>query len=166
MRTNLTDVARLFGLEDRADEIIADLDDRIADLGERLAASERADETVSVVRIFRDGSGISLRHGTTESVLMAEVGVVRPENQQSIEAFATDLSLESLQLADADTIYVYLDDPDDPAVYDEMIDSALWQTLAAVQNDRVFVVDGGVWNGISITAANLILDDLEQTLDL
>ncbi|MEM8922645.1 MAG: ABC transporter substrate-binding protein [Actinomycetota bacterium] len=166
IRTNLTDVARLFGLEESAAEIVQDLDDRVADLRTRLAESDRAEETVSVVRIFRDRSGISLRHGSTESVLMAEIGVRRPENQQSIEAFATDLSLETLQLADADTIYLYLDDPDDPAVYDDMQANALWQTLAAVRNDRVFVVDGGVWNGISITAAHLILDDLERTLGL
>ncbi|MEM7142689.1 MAG: iron-siderophore ABC transporter substrate-binding protein [Actinomycetota bacterium] len=164
IRTNLTDVAVVLGLEDRAAEILADLDARIADMRDRLANSDAADTTVSVVRIFRDGSGISLRHGTTESVMMNEIGVTRPPNQRSIEDFATSLSLETLDQADADVIFVYLDDPEDPAVYDEMRENPLWQTLGAVQNDRVYTVDGGVWNGISIAAAHLILDDLEATL--
>ncbi|MEL6894046.1 MAG: ABC transporter substrate-binding protein [Actinomycetota bacterium] len=166
LRTNLTDLARVFGLEAQAEQIVAELDARVADLAQRLSTSARADETVSVVRIFADGAGLSLRHGTIESVLMAEIGVARPPNQQSIEAFATELSLETLDLADADTIYLYSDDPDDPTVYDSVVASPLWQTLTATRNDRVFVVDGGVWNGISISAANLILDDLEETLGL
>ncbi|MEM9465167.1 MAG: iron-siderophore ABC transporter substrate-binding protein [Actinomycetota bacterium] len=164
LRTNLTDVARLFSLEDRAAEIIEELDTRIADLRSRLAASEVAGEPVSVLRVFADGAGLSLRHGTTESVLMAEIGIERPANQQSIEGFATDVSLETLTDVDAYAIYVYVDDPFDTSAYDEMLASPLWQTLDAVQNDRVFLVDGGIWNGISIAAAHLILDDLERTL--
>ncbi|MEM8707457.1 MAG: ABC transporter substrate-binding protein [Actinomycetota bacterium] len=166
IRTNLTDVARLFGLEARADEIIAELDARIADLSARLAASENPDVTVSVLRIFADGFGLSLRHGTTESVLMNEIGIQRPANQQSIEGFATEITLETLGDVDADVIYLYVDDPDDAPEYDAILASPLWQTLDAVQNGRVHLVDGGVWNGISIPAAHLILDDLEATLGL
>ncbi|MEM8708999.1 MAG: iron-siderophore ABC transporter substrate-binding protein, partial [Actinomycetota bacterium] len=63
-------------------------------------------------------------------------------------------------------IYLYVDDPDDAPEYDAILASPLWQTLDAVQNGRVHLVDGGVWNGISIPAAHLILDDLEATLGL
>ncbi|MEM9519325.1 MAG: ABC transporter substrate-binding protein [Actinomycetota bacterium] len=166
IRTNLTDVARLFGLENRADEIVAALDARVADLAGRLAASDDPDITVSVLRIFADGFGLSLRHGTTESVLMQEIGIQRPANQQSIEAFATEITMETLNEAAADVIYLYVDDPTDTSEYDAILESPLWQTLEAVQNDRVFLVDGGIWNGISIAAAHLILDDLEATLGL
>ena len=99
-------------------------------------------------------------------MLISEIGIERPANQQSIGDFTTPLSSETLDLAEADTICVSLDDPDDPAVYQQMLDNPIWQTLTAVQNDRVFLVDGGIRNGISIAAANLILDDLEATLDL
>lgn len=73
------------------------------------------------------------------------------------------MSLENLADVDAYALYVYVDSN----VGDEeerLRSNPLWELLDVVANNRVFTVDSGVWNGISLPAAHAILDDLEGTL--
>jgi iron complex transport system substrate-binding protein len=163
IRTNMTELGRALGMEDAAAREVQRLDDHVAELRARVEELGIAGEPVSVLRVFSDG-GLSLRHGSPESVLLDEIGISRPPNQRSIEDFATDVSLENLDQVDAYAIYVYVDDTADTSAYDDMIASPLWQTLDAVQNDRIYLVDGGVWNGISLAAGHEILNDIEATL--
>jgi iron complex transport system substrate-binding protein len=55
----------------------------------------------------------------------------------------------------------------DPAQTDQaaVLGGPLWQRLPAVQSGDVHAVSDDVWMlGIGVTAANLVLDDLESTL--
>lgn len=162
IRTNMTDLGRVLGLEDRAAAEVARLDDRVAELAARAVEAGIAGEEISVLRVG-GGGFYSLRHGSTETVLLDEVGFGRPPGQRSVEDFATDLSLERIDEADGHAIYVYVDS-DGAAEMEALEANPLWPTLDAVRNDRVFVVDSGVWNGISLPAAHAILDDIEATL--
>lgn len=161
IRTNMTELGRALGLEERAADEVKRLDDRVAGMRARLGEAGLDRQPVSVLRVGPDF--YSIRHGSTESVLLAELGMTRPENQRSIEDFSTDLSFEHLEAVDGYALYVYVD-TDGEADLAALEANPLWATLDVVGNDRVFLVDSGVWNGISLPAAHAILDDIESTL--
>lgn len=164
IRGNMTELGRALGLEERAQAEVDRLDDRVAGLRVVIADAGLAAEPVSVLRVGPGtDANYSIRHGSTESVLMAELGMTRPENQRSIEDFATDLSLERLDAVDGYALYVYVDTDGEDRLR-ALQANPLWATLKVVRNDRVFMVDGGAWNGISLAAAHIILDDIERTL--
>ena len=53
----------------------------------------------------------------------------------------------------------------DDSELDNFLESSLWQTLGAVQNDRAIDVNDDTWiAGLGVQAATLVLDDLEQYL--
>ena len=126
-----------------------------------MASAGLADKPVTVLRVGPDF--YSIRHGSTESVLLAELGIPRPPNQRSIEAFATKLSFENLEALDAYAMFVYVDTKGGTD-YDRLRANPLWPSLEAVRAGRVYQVESGVWNGISLPAAHAILDDIESTL--
>lgn len=161
IRTNMVELGRALGLEDRARGEVAKLDARVAAMRDRIARAGLSDQPVSVLRVGPDL--YSIRHGSTESVLMAELGIARPANQRSIKDFATKLSFENIAAVDGYALYVYVDSKGG-ADYDRIRAKPLWGTLEAVRNGRVHVVESGVWNGISLPAAHAILDDIESTL--
>jgi iron complex transport system substrate-binding protein len=163
IRTNMTELGRALDMDDAAASEVQRLDDRVAELGSLVEELGIGDQTISVLRIHDDGA-LSLRHGSPESIMLDEIGLSRPPNQQSIEAFSTDVSAENIDQVDAYAIYVYVDDTSETGYYDDLIASPLWQSLEAVQNDRVFLVDSGIWNGISLAACHQILNDIEQSL--
>jgi iron complex transport system substrate-binding protein len=161
IKKNLTEIARVLGAEERAAGLISDFDKRAAQLRERAAAAGLTDKPVSVVRLVEDG--YSVRFGTSESIIFRALGIPRPPNQRDYEEFSLDLSLERVRDIDAHAIYVYVDSDANRQVA-PLVENELWKTLEAVRNDRVFFVDGGIWNSADITGAMLIMNDVERTL--
>lgn len=162
IRTNMLELGRALDMVAEAEAQVARLDERVADMRRRIAEAGLDDGPVSVLRVG-GGGFFSIRHGSTESVLMQELGITRPPNQRSIEDFATDLSQENLAAVDGYALYLYVDS-DGEIEYEQLQANPLWGQLEVVQNGRVFMVDSGVWNGISLPAAHAILDDIEETL--
>lgn len=164
IRNNMTELGRALGLEERAEAEVRRLDERVAGLRVAIADAGLAGEPVSVLRVGPGTDGnYSIRHGSLESVLMAELGMTRPPNQRSIEDFATDLSFERVDAVDGYALYVYVDTGGDASLR-ALTANPLWPTLDVVRNERVFMVDGGAWNAQSLGAAHVILDDIERTL--
>ncbi len=73
------------------------------------------------------------------------------------------VSLERVDLLDADAIFVALD-PGADKNFQIYANSPLWQTLNAVKNHRVYIVDSGYWVFGNILSANAILDDVFKHL--
>lgn len=161
IKRNFTEVARAVNKQDQADERIAALDKRLAELKTRVEAAGLSDKAVSVLRIGEDGF-LSVRIGTSESIAFRALGIAQPEGQNDPEDFSIDISEENLNLLDsAHTLFVYVDDTAE-GDQEKVESSPLWHTLPAVQEGRVHYVNSGIWNSIDIDGFELILDDIEK----
>jgi iron complex transport system substrate-binding protein len=149
----------------KADEGKAMLDawqERAATLGSELESAGVA-PTVSMVRFLPGEIRIYLRDNFIGSIL-DEVGLPRPE-QQDVHDFALYPSAERVDLMEGDTIFYGSYGPSDKSTQAEVTGDPLWGTLGAVKAGCSFEVDDDVWySGVSITAANLVLDQLEDVL--
>lgn len=153
-------VAEVLDKGEEGDAMITALEERMAELTERVQAAGLDDRPVSAVRLS-DGGAYSIRVGTGESIAFRGAGLAQPEGQQDPSMFRIDLTEENLNvLNSADTLFVYTDDGAE-AEKDAIASTPLWPTLTAVQNDRVHWVDASVWNSSDPIALNLILDDIE-----
>ncbi|KAM3115645.1 iron-siderophore ABC transporter substrate-binding protein [Phormidesmis sp. 146-33] len=74
-----------------------------------------------------------------------------------------NVSLEKIDLLEADAIFVALD-PGAEKNFQIYQNSSLWQTLNAVKARRVYTVDSGYWIFGSVLSANEILNDLVKHL--
>lgn len=121
--------------------------------------------TVSVARFYADGQ---IRFNTVfhfSVSILQEVGFSAPPQQvpfaNTANRYAVFISLEKLELLDADILFVTLD-PGSETYFKEYQENPLWKKLNVVQNNQVYTVDSSYWYGGSILGANAILDDVEK----
>lgn len=163
IKQNLRDVALALGLEANADDVLAQFDQRVADLKQKVLDAGFDEKPVSVVRIHGNGN-YSIRVGTSESIIFRAVGIPQPPDQQDPEDFSLELSLERLDLLNqAYALVVYIDDTA-PVTPEEILNSNVWGLLTPVRENRVIFVSSGVWNSIDILGAMAIMDDVESLL--
>jgi len=159
IKKNFTEIARALNKQDVAEARLAELDDRLAELKERVAAAGLTDKPVSVLRVGEEGWR-SIRIGTSESIAFRALGIAQPKGQTKPDDFSIDISEENLDLLDsAHTLFVYVDDTA-KGEQEKVESSPLWKTLPAVKAGRVHYVNSGIWNSIDIDGFDLILDDI------
>lgn len=145
---------------DEAQTLLALYADRIAQVQANLG--DALDTTISVIR-FRPGQVRLYLKSSYIGYILQDVGLQRPDSQNQ-DVFSAEISLEQVQDADADYIFItgYAQDDSDLQTF---LNSPLWQTLTAVQNGRAIDVDDDTWvSGLGVQSALLVLDDLERIL--
>ena len=127
-------------------------------------AAKAADTEVSMVR-FVEGANIRL-YGNASYIgtVLGDVGLGRPP-VQDVDQLSVDVSPEQMDKADGDALfYATYGDPK-AAKETQVTASPLWKHLGAVAAGRVHRVDDELWyQGIGYTAADKVLDELQQDL--
>lgn len=153
--------AQGLGKTAQAKSNIAEIDARIAALRERLPAGQQ----VSVVRWNPQGPFVMssrLFVGQLLAALGLEPNPLAAETQRP----HTDiLSLENLNKADGDWIFLATLNPDGEQALADARQQPAFKRLEAVKNDHLISVDGQIWSSSSgYLAAQQILDDVERAL--
>ncbi|SNY98981.1 ABC transporter substrate-binding protein [Halomonas sp. hl-4] len=167
-KASLSLIAEATGREDRAQRLLEEWDQRVADFRHRMRRSGITwPHEAAVVRFKSDHLRI-YSSGFAGSILR-ELGYEQPDALHDQGWGMKLTSEENIPVINADVIFVILE-PDDPAIlenYQHWTSHPLWQRLDAVQNERVFEVDTVNWiMGGGILAANAMLDDLYVHYDL
>lgn len=160
-QTNFLLHAEALGKTDEAQRLLADYDAAVARLQDALG-DDRNETTISVIR-FRPGQVRLYLKSSYIGYILQDIGLPRPAGQDRDE-FSAEISLEQVADVDADYIFItgYSQEDSDLATF---LESPLWTTLTAVQNERTFPVDDDAWiAGLGIQAAHLVLEDLMQIL--
>lgn len=161
IKANVEAIGRALDDESKAREVIADFDQRVAEMREKVVEAGFDSRPVSVLRVFADG-GFSLRIGTSESIIFRAIGIPQPEGQQNPEDFSISVSAENVRiLNDAYALIIYIDSNSDQTP-ETLLREEIWSTVTAVKEERVVFVDSGVWNSIDIIGATEIMNDIEE----
>lgn len=153
--------------EEKAEELLGGFESRIERFKERMGAELEEIET-SIIRFVEAAPVFVYGPASFCGSVVEEAGLPRPASQ-NVEEEQTEISRETLDLAEGDAIFYFASGTSDERAsrdkqaLDEFVDDPLWQRLEAVQNGRAYEV-GDHWLGSNIVAANLILDDLERYL--
>lgn len=148
---------------DAAAEVIADVEQAIAELKGDLQAAGKAGTTVSIIGA-NSGELFALSRTGAVGSLLTQLGLGRPP-AQDVDTEPTNpfvpMSPEELGDHDADVVVVL-----SGGAYplDEVTGSPLWDTLGAVQNDAVAPVAAEPWFSPNAYGVNWILDDLRAIL--
>ena len=151
------------GETEQAEALLAEYEERAAAVGESVTEGDPAGLEVSVVR-FLPGQIRAYGEASFIGTVLADAGFARPEQQQVDDTFV-EVSPEQLGGADADVVFTTVyGEPADTGV-GEVTAGPVWANLAAVQRGDVHEVSDDTWMlGIGVTAAQLVLDDVERIL--
>ncbi|WTW98784.1 iron-siderophore ABC transporter substrate-binding protein [Streptomycetaceae bacterium NBC_01309] len=160
-KDNIKLAARALGEEQKAAEKLTAYETRAKKIGDAVNA-KAGNPTVSVVR-FVDGPTRIYLPKTFSGIVLADMGIARPENQRDPEKFNIEISEEQIGLADADYIFVtsFSGGEDRKGKF---LANPLWQRLKAVTDQHVYEVADEMWmTSVSLQGAHAILDDLAKT---
>jgi iron complex transport system substrate-binding protein len=151
--------ALVTGKIEEGDKLIADIDARIADFKAQFA-DQLATTEISLLRPRKDRVSIYLSPSYTGGVA-AYFGVKRPEWQQRDDDFNYNVTDEQIDQLDGDMIILFGRESEKQYFDEKIKANPLWNTLKAVQDDKVYQANWVVWlSGHGIHAVNLMLDDL------
>ncbi|HEX2074393.1 MAG TPA: iron-siderophore ABC transporter substrate-binding protein [Geodermatophilus sp.] len=159
-KENLLLDAEALGLTEKAEELLAEHEQRAAEVGQLFG--DPASTEVSIVR-FLDGTAVRLYgEGSFIGSVLADVGFARPALQQTSETFV-EVSPEEISQADADLIFHAAYGQEGQTAAGQITGGQLWQNMAAVQQGKAHEVSDDRWFlALGPLGADLVLDDLEE----
>ncbi|MES1021423.1 iron-siderophore ABC transporter substrate-binding protein [Gloeocapsa sp. BRSZ] len=163
---SLRNLGEILGRTKQVENILAQYQQKVQQL--RKAIQEKPEKIeVSVSRFYKGGLPQFDTIFSFSGGILQEAGFSAPHHQVKLaitpDTAYVSVSLERLDLLDADVLFVMLD-PGSQDNFDRYQKSPLWQKLSVVQKNRVYTVDSGYWYAGNILAANAILDDLFKYL--
>jgi iron complex transport system substrate-binding protein len=161
--------------EDKANELLSDWDNRVADFKEKISAKlgDKWPVEASVLNFRADHARIYVTGYAGD--ILSELGFVRSEYQQKEAEKGTVVvkltDKESIPNMNADVFFLFLSDPgQDSAVqktYEDWTNHPLWKNLDAVKADQVYQIDEVAWNMAGgMISANTMLDQLHEHFGL
>jgi iron complex transport system substrate-binding protein len=162
-KENFMKHADALGRTGEAERIADDYDARVGEFPR--AMGDRLDETtVSVVRFLPGETRIYQKESFIGTIL-EDAGLPRPPSQDVEEFAILNVSEELIPKMGGDAIFVTIYGPEDETTRQSITSDPLWRRLEAVRQGRVFEVSDDLWMlGIGYTAANEVVDDLEEHL--
>ncbi|MFC4619245.1 ABC transporter substrate-binding protein [Camelliibacillus cellulosilyticus] len=157
--------AKTLNKEKKGQEVLTAFDDRIKSIREKLG--DKINTKVSLVR-FMPGDIRIYHKDTFAGVILDEIGLKRPKDQDKNDFAAQHVTKEMIPNMDGDVLFYFVYDTGDGKATDaekEYTSSPLWKNLNAVKSGKAFKVDDVIWNTAGgVIAANKMLDQLEGYL--
>lgn len=149
--------------EEEGKKVIADFDNRIADLKSKLG--DQLQKEVSIVR-FMAGDVRIYHKDTFSGVILDQLGFARPESQNVDDFAEKNVTKERIPAMDGDIIFYFsyeTGDGEASKLEEEWVNDPLFKNLNAVKEGNIHKVSDEIWNTAGgVLAANLMLDDIEK----
>jgi iron complex transport system substrate-binding protein len=161
-------IADVVGERAKAEEILGELDGRIEDISSQISA-ESEGRTAASAQVAWDHSQVYLEPADAfASSLLSDLGLELAPIVADTSGDMVGLSFERLDDLDANIVFWQVRQGDGGAPDEEGLalatESALWETLPAVQEDSVYFVENRPWYFPTILSATQVVDDVEAAL--
>ncbi|MFF5971464.1 ABC transporter substrate-binding protein [Streptomyces sp. NPDC012769] len=157
-KENITLLGKTLGQEEKAKAELTAYETRAKKIGDAINAKKK-NPTVSIVR-FVDGPTRVYLPKSFSGIILQDMGLARPKNQQDAEKFNLEISEEQIQQADADIVF-YSAYSKGEEREKKFLANPLWGRLTAVKNGDVHKVRDEIWmTSVSLQGAALVLDDM------
>ncbi|WP_166354781.1 ABC transporter substrate-binding protein [Phytoactinopolyspora limicola] len=166
MRDTFTDTAVLTGAEDRAAEVLAELDQRAAEFGTALAASDIEPTFLLTQGYTYEGAATVRVFGspTYASELLAAGGMENGWPGDTDAYGLTDTDVEGLTTAAPSSSLIYVAQEGDNIFTGQLADNPIYQSLEFVETGRVYPIDPGTWLWGGPLTATTVYDEVQAAL--
>lgn len=164
VREKLMETANFVNRTEKAEELLDNYQQKLTEFKE--AMGDRLEEIeVSLVRVRQDGIFLYVKCSAS-GIILEDAGLQRPHSQDDCPRGQTrvKISLEKIDQADADVIFVWGQLEGDQKAREQLEGSPLWDQLEAVRNNRVYIVPEAYWFFPGAQGTDLLIDDLFKYL--
>ncbi|MDG0875536.1 ABC transporter substrate-binding protein [Paenibacillus thiaminolyticus] len=163
----LTAIADLLGIPEKGESAVAQYQEKMTDAKEKLSQSTKG-ETVAVLRLNVGDKTMALfgvKNRFTGTIYQ-DMGLTPHPFAREMTDYHAILSEEKLPELDTDHIIIFPSNgawsAEENKEAEQLLDSPLWKSLAAVQKGQVYKAERTHWQSGAITANMKKIDDLLQ----
>lgn len=164
-KDHLKYIANLTEREETAEQFIEAYEAKAEEV--KVLATEKLGEgTVMAVRVSAKGIRVYGMERPLGPILFEDLGFTPANGVEAIDKNWENISKEVLPDFNPDTMFVLVSAVDEGSdvVFEELQNDPIWQSLKAVQNNQVIVVEENPWLDYSAYGNKLALENLEQIL--
>ncbi|WP_226002711.1 ABC transporter substrate-binding protein [Paenibacillus sp. BJ-4] len=141
-------IAVALGKEDKAKQVLRELDQHYVDAKEKLAAAGKADFHYILTQAFTYQNAASLRMFSDNSVVagtLAKIGLINDWKPAKLEAYGfSTVGIEALS-AVQDSNFIYIVQPDDDVFGAALKNNSVWNGLNFVKEKHTYALDSKTW---------------------
>lgn len=137
-RLSLREVAKIVNKQDKAEEVIKDMDEKLEADREKLAEKYKDQTVVQFSLMGKDKYYVAYRPDLYDKE--KGLGLNVPEGFTQSETYE-QISMEALVKMNPDYIFVNVFDGDEPLL-EELENNSVWKSLKAVKNEQIYQIDG------------------------
>ncbi|CAH1205849.1 MULTISPECIES: ABC transporter substrate-binding protein [Paenibacillus] len=156
-------IATALGKEDKAKEVLADLDQHYADAKEKLAAAGKSDFHYVLTQAFTYQNAASLRMFTDNSVVsstLAKIGLINDWQPEKLEDYGfTTVGIEALSDVQ-DSSFIYITQPDDDVFGEGVKNNSVWNGLNFVKENRTYPIASTTWTFGGPLSSKVLVDEV------
>lgn len=157
------------GKEDKAEEVLADLDKHYAEAKETLAAAGKSDFHYVLTQAFTWQNAVNLRMFKDNSLVVGtldNIGLVndwKPANDTVDSSGITTIGIEGLSDVQ-DSNFIYIVQPDDDVFGEPMKDNTVWNGLNFVKEKRTYALDSKTWTFGGPISSKILVDGVVEVI--
>ena len=137
-RLSLREVAKIVNKQDKAEEVIKDMDEKLEADREKLEEKYKDQTVVQFSLMGKDKYYVAYRPDLYDKE--KGLGLNVPEGFTQSETYE-QISMEALVKMNPDYIFVNVFDGDEPLL-EELENNSVWKSLKAVKNEHIYQIDG------------------------
>ncbi|MGM1021441.1 MAG: ABC transporter substrate-binding protein [Bacillota bacterium] len=156
-------IAVALGKEDKAKQVLKELDQHYAEAKEKLATAGKADFHYSLTQAFTYQNAASLRMFTDNSVVagtLAKIGLINDWKPDKLETYGfSTVGIEALS-AVQDSNFLYIVQPDDDVFGAALKSNSVWNGLNFVKEKRTYALDSKTWTFGGPISSKALVDNV------
>jgi ferric hydroxamate transport system substrate-binding protein len=155
-------IAVALGKEDKAKQVLKELDQHYAQAKEKLAAAGKAEFHYILTQAFTYQNAASLRMFADNSVVvgtLAKIGLVNDWKPAKLEPYGfSTVGIEALS-AVQDSNFLYIVQPDDDVFGAALKNNSVWNGLNFVKEKRTYALDSKTWTFGGPVSSKALVDN-------
>ncbi|MGM8366831.1 ABC transporter substrate-binding protein [Virgibacillus sp. W0181] len=168
MESTFKTIAKAVGKEEKADDVLDDLDEKYNEAEDILEDANLTTEAFVLTQAFSSQQAPVLRVFTPNSLaseIFEKIGLENAYEPDQFEIYGySELNVEALpSLEEANFFYVVQED--DNIFENELKDNAVWKNLDFVQSDRLYPLGGDAWLFGGPLSAKTVVDNVVDIVE-
>ncbi|ALP38200.1 Fe3+-citrate ABC transporter substrate-binding protein [Paenibacillus sp. IHB B 3084] len=156
-------IAVALGKEDKAKQVLKELDQHYAEAKEKLATAGKADFHYSLTQAFTYQNAASLRMFSDNSVVvgtLVKIGLINDWKPDKLETYGfSTVGIEALP-AVQDSNFLYIVQPDDDVFGAALKNNSVWNGLNFVKEKRTYALDSKTWTFGGPVSSKALVDNV------
>ncbi|SFM04360.1 ABC transporter substrate-binding protein [Salibacterium qingdaonense] len=167
METTFNTIAKAVGKQDKAKQVLSNLDQRYDELKTRLSDAGLTGTDILLSQTFSSNETATLRLFTDNAMIMEilnKIGLKNAYEASTFQAYGFATSTVEDLAPYQNSNFMHITQEDDNVIKNQLAGNAVWENLDFVEQDRIYALPGNTWTFGGPLSAEVFAEEAVKAL--